>query len=195
MHRRRRPTGASRCDIFGCRSTIEAHRVLHGGDQARPEERRAVRRPGARVARLGLAAARPGACVHRAVHLAPDSAAAQNTLGTMLFALGNGTEAARALRTRDLARSERAYALNNLCYLSFTEGDECQGDRRVHRRADTSSGAHGRAEQPRAGARRRRPDRLAAREFLACGNRGHRPLQPRHCATWPVGTTRRPDGI
>jgi tetratricopeptide (TPR) repeat protein len=68
----------------------------------------------------------------RAVYFDPKSAAAENTRGTILQALGLRKEARAAY---DLARRldpAAAYALSNLCYLSFVEGNaalaisECQ---------------------------------------------------------------------
>ena len=65
---------------------------------------------------LGLANA------HRAIHYAPTSAAARNTLGTLLHALGLRDDARRAYRTAILLDPKAGYAFNNLCYLSFVEG-------------------------------------------------------------------------
>jgi Flp pilus assembly protein TadD len=60
---------------------------------------------------------------HRAVHCRPESAAAHNTLGTVLQALGQ-TKNARREFERAVELDERAaFALNNLCYLSLHEGD------------------------------------------------------------------------
>lgn len=64
---------------------------------------------------------------YRAVYFAPDSAEAQNTLGTLFQALGQH-EAARAAYDRAIAlRPDAAYALNNRCYLSILEGRPSQG--------------------------------------------------------------------
>jgi protein O-GlcNAc transferase len=58
----------------------------------------------------------------RAERSSPDSAAAVNTLGTILQALGNHEEAATAYkRAADLDRNA-PYAMTNLCYLSFLAG-------------------------------------------------------------------------
>jgi tetratricopeptide (TPR) repeat protein len=58
----------------------------------------------------------------RATRVAPDSATAANTLGTILQALGKHDEAAAVYaRSADLDRSA-PYAMNNLCYLSFLAG-------------------------------------------------------------------------
>jgi tetratricopeptide (TPR) repeat protein len=72
------------------------------------------------VPRSGLAHA------YMAVHLAPEWAAAQNTLGTMLYVMGNGKDARRRFERAIALDPNAAYALNNLCYLSFTEGDEAR---------------------------------------------------------------------
>lgn len=73
----------------------------------------------------------------RATYFAPDSAAARNTLGTILQALGRRKEAGDAYRAALARDAQAAYALNNLCYLSFLDGDapraiaECQQALRV----------------------------------------------------------------
>lgn len=62
---------------------------------------------------LGLADA------HRAVHYAPDSPSAANTLGTVLQALGYNADA-KAWYRRAVALDPNAwYALNNLCYAAI----------------------------------------------------------------------------
>ena len=59
----------------------------------------------------------------RAIFYAPNSAAAYNTFGTLLQAVGLRSEAERAFE-RALALDPRAaYALTNLCYLSFQRAD------------------------------------------------------------------------
>ena len=59
---------------------------------------------------------------YRATHLVPDSPEAYNTLGTLLQAVGQNNSA-RAAYERALALDgTAAYALNNLCYLSFLDG-------------------------------------------------------------------------
>jgi tetratricopeptide (TPR) repeat protein len=65
---------------------------------------------------LGLGDAR------RAVYFAPWSAEAHNTLGTLLQALGQRAKARNAYEQALALDSQAAYALNNLCYLSFVEG-------------------------------------------------------------------------
>jgi tetratricopeptide (TPR) repeat protein len=65
---------------------------------------------------LGLADA------HRATYYAPQSAAAQNTYGTLLQALGKYREARAAYELATWLDPRAAYAVNNLCYLSFLEG-------------------------------------------------------------------------
>jgi len=59
---------------------------------------------------------------HRAVHYAPASASARNTLGTILQALGHRKEARTAYLLVLAFDPEAAYAFNNLCYLSFLDG-------------------------------------------------------------------------
>ena len=66
---------------------------------------------------LGLADA------SRAVYYARSSASAHNTLGTVLAALGHRGEARREYERAVELDPRAAYALNNLCYLSFLEGD------------------------------------------------------------------------
>jgi len=69
---------------------------------------------------LGLADA------SRAVYFAPAWAVAHNTLGTLLVALGRA-EAARNAYARALALDPNAaYVLNNVCYLSFLEGQSAR---------------------------------------------------------------------
>ena len=60
---------------------------------------------------------------YRAVSAAPRSPSAENTLGTLLFALGD-PEAARTHFQKAVALDpEAAYALNNLCFVGFMLGD------------------------------------------------------------------------
>jgi tetratricopeptide (TPR) repeat protein len=59
---------------------------------------------------------------HRAVYFAPNSAAARNTLGTLLQALGQTGEARRAYEAAVKLDAQAAYALNNLCTLDLGEG-------------------------------------------------------------------------
>lgn len=60
---------------------------------------------------------------HRAVFLAPHSAAAHNTLGTLLYRLGRVNEA-RVSFSRALELDAAAwYALANLCHVSMNAGD------------------------------------------------------------------------
>jgi len=62
---------------------------------------------------LGLADA------HRAVHYAPDSPSAANTLGTLLQALGYNAEANAWYRRAVTLDPNAWYALNNLCYVAI----------------------------------------------------------------------------
>jgi Tfp pilus assembly protein PilF len=59
----------------------------------------------------------------RAVYFAPASAEAQNTLGTVLYGLGNVPEAQRRFELALSLDASAAYVHNNLCYLSFVRGD------------------------------------------------------------------------
>jgi Flp pilus assembly protein TadD len=60
---------------------------------------------------------------HRAVFMAPESAAAHNTLGTVLYRLGRVNEA-KASFTRALEVDATAwYALANLCHVNMNAGD------------------------------------------------------------------------
>ena len=59
---------------------------------------------------------------YRAVHFAPSSASASNTLGTLLDALGRWDEAQEAYQQALALDREAAWALNNLCYLAFRRG-------------------------------------------------------------------------
>jgi tetratricopeptide (TPR) repeat protein len=69
---------------------------------------------------------------YRAVHYAPVSGSARNTLGTILQALGKDDAAERAYVDALVLDAGAAYALNNLCYLSLKHGvltralEECQ---------------------------------------------------------------------
>lgn len=59
---------------------------------------------------------------HRATYYAPQSAAAQNTYGTLMQALGNYREARMAYELATWLDPHAAYAVNNLCYLAFLQG-------------------------------------------------------------------------
>lgn len=72
-------------------------------------------------AHLGLADA------HRAVHLAPESAEAHNTLGTLLLAVGDRRSARREFERAVSLNARAAWAHNNLCYLATAEGDHLAG--------------------------------------------------------------------
>ena len=60
---------------------------------------------------------------HRALHYGPTSASARNTLGTILQALGQREQARTAYLLVLAFDARAAYAFNNLCYLSFLDGD------------------------------------------------------------------------
>jgi tetratricopeptide (TPR) repeat protein len=59
---------------------------------------------------------------YRAVYFAPASAAFHNTLGTVMQSLGRHDDARAAYDRATLLDAQAAYAFNNLCYLSFVEG-------------------------------------------------------------------------
>jgi tetratricopeptide (TPR) repeat protein len=117
------------------------------------------------VPRLGLSHA------YMAVHLAPEWAAAQNTLGTMLYVMGNGMEARRRFERAIALDPTAAYALNNLCYLSFTEGNEARAIAECTdalTRQPTLIAARNNLALVHAAAGRME---VSERELLACGNR------------------------
>jgi len=109
---------------------------------------------------------------YMAVHLAPDWAAAQNTLGTMHYVLGNGVEARRRFERAIALDASAAYALNNLCYLSFTEGDDARAVAECTEaltRQPTLVAARNNLALVHAAAGR---IDLSEREFLTAGSRG-----------------------
>ena len=59
---------------------------------------------------------------HRATFYAPRSAAAHNTYGTLMQALGRYKDAKVAYELAGKLDPSAAYALNNLCYVSFLDG-------------------------------------------------------------------------
>lgn len=59
---------------------------------------------------------------YRAVSYAPRSASAENTLGTLLFALGDPAAAQDYFRSATERDPKAVYALNNLCYVSLMLG-------------------------------------------------------------------------
>jgi tetratricopeptide (TPR) repeat protein len=59
----------------------------------------------------------------RAVYYARSSGTSYNTLGTVMQALGNRREARTAYERARRADPHASYALTNLCYLSFLEGN------------------------------------------------------------------------
>ena len=112
---------------------------------------------------------------YRAVYYAPRSAEVQNTLGTVLYAVGDLQEAERRFELARALDPDAAYVLSNLCYLSVMRGaaeqalDDC---RRAVTLAPTVTAA--RNNLALAYAALGRQD-LAEREFLAAGDRasGH----------------------
>jgi tetratricopeptide (TPR) repeat protein len=67
---------------------------------------------------------------HRAVYYAPWSATANNTLGTILQALGDKRAAAATYEYVLLLDPGAAYAANNLCYMALQAGETARGIRR-----------------------------------------------------------------
>lgn len=63
---------------------------------------------------------------YRAIAFAPRSAEAHNTLGTVLFALGDLNAARTQFSEAHELDPQAGYALNNLCYVSFVQGDHAQ---------------------------------------------------------------------
>ena len=61
---------------------------------------------------------------HRAAYLAPRSADAYNTLGTVQFALKQTAEARASFERALELMPEAVFALSNLCYLALIQGDE-----------------------------------------------------------------------
>jgi Flp pilus assembly protein TadD len=59
---------------------------------------------------------------HHAVYYAPKSAEARNTLGTVLWALGQRTEARLAFEQASVLNPRAWYAWRNLCEAALTEG-------------------------------------------------------------------------
>ena len=59
---------------------------------------------------------------HRATFYAPQSAAMHNTYGTMMQALGRYKDAKAAYELASTLDPSAAYAVNNLCYVSFLDG-------------------------------------------------------------------------
>jgi Flp pilus assembly protein TadD len=59
---------------------------------------------------------------HRAVYYAPTSAEARNTLGTVLWALGQRTEAREAFEQAAELAPRAWYAWRNLCEAAMAEG-------------------------------------------------------------------------
>lgn len=82
---------------------------------------------------------------NRAVRLAPASAEARNTLGTILFALGQAPDAARLFTEALALDPTAAWAANNLCYLAFLDGDTTKAEslcRRAILMTPTLTAAH-----------------------------------------------------
>jgi Flp pilus assembly protein TadD len=71
--------------------------------------------------------------VYRAIHCRPHSASAYNTLGTILLALDQRTNARHAFEFALRLDGGAAFALNNLCYLSLVEGNGAGAQRECER--------------------------------------------------------------
>ena len=63
---------------------------------------------------------------HRAAYMAPASAAAQNTLGTVHFALNQNPEAVAAFKKALALDPQATWASTNLCYVALETGDESE---------------------------------------------------------------------
>jgi protein O-GlcNAc transferase len=77
------------------------------------------------MARIWRDWGQPGAALvhaHRAIHYAPGSSSARNTLGTVLDTLGRVSEARGAYQRAVALDAQAGWALNNLCYLEFRQG-------------------------------------------------------------------------
>jgi tetratricopeptide (TPR) repeat protein len=106
----------------------------------------------------------------RAVYYAPSSASAQNTLGTVLTAMGRGADARRAYERALSLDPRAAYVLSNLCYLSFQEGEIAEAVTECRAALDVDPGlTPARNNLALAYAADKRDD-LAQREFLAASN-------------------------
>jgi Flp pilus assembly protein TadD len=60
---------------------------------------------------------------HQAVYYAPAWAAAENTLGTVLYALGDAAAAQRRFERALALDPQAGYVLSNICYVSLVRGD------------------------------------------------------------------------
>ena len=106
----------------------------------------------------------------RAIYYAPSSATAQNTLGTLLAAMGRGADARRAYE-RALALDPRAaYAINNLCYLSFQEGEIAEAVTECRAALEVDPGLTAARNNLALAYAADQRDDLAQREFLAASN-------------------------
>ena len=91
---------------------------------ARSHGRGRLRGPRAHLARLGISGAGHGRRVTRGLSTRPASASAHNTWGTVLAATGHRDDARRQYERAVELDAGAAYAWNNLCYLSFLDGDD-----------------------------------------------------------------------
>jgi tetratricopeptide (TPR) repeat protein len=65
---------------------------------------------------------------HRAVYYAPRSGPARNTLGTVFQLMGRVADARRAYEKALAFDPAAAYALSNLCYITFVDGDALRAE-------------------------------------------------------------------
>ena len=122
-----RPAGRSRCaDARRTTSQVaaayrsagmrdRAFDYLDAGLHAPSAEAGAARRAWPGCGATGASPSAGCAASHRAVCYAPRSAEARNTLGTVLWALGQRAEAPRAFAAATRSTHARAYAWHNLC--------------------------------------------------------------------------------
>lgn len=107
---------------------------------------------------------------YRSVHYAPSSSTAYNTLGTVLGAVGRWADSRRAYERALALDARAAYVLNNLCYLSFLEGEIAAALATCHAALEVDPGlTAARNNLALAYAAAQRED-LALREFHVAGD-------------------------
>ena len=116
-------------------------RLPERGAAPRPDQRRAARRAGPRVARLGSCST--AACPPRIgpCYYSPQSAEARNTLGTVLWALGQRQQARRAFEDAVALDPRAWYAVRNLCEVALTDGRTKEATMLCHRASALRKGA------------------------------------------------------
>ena len=161
--------------------TDDAYEHYPSGAAASSRATRRRTRAGAHLARLGLSATWRWRDAYRAVYYAPESAAAHNTLGTLLQALGQ--RGRRTGSVRDARCSIRAaFALNNLCYLALRQGNGTRRGGSASGRCSPSRHAR-RAQQPGAGLRGRAIVAARRTQLSRAADRATAQLQRRHRAS------------